>query len=565
LSQINKTAVFAWSPGQQAPPFIATGTAAGALDDSFSNASELELYKLDFSSSGVTSAGKIATTSRFNKLVWGNASSSNPYGVIAGGMENGELTLYDPSKILDGKSEEEAKIMANATHTGQIRGLDFNKFQHNLLASAGSNNEVYIWDLTNPNTPYTPGPKSQKADDITTVGWNGQVQHILATSSSTGQTVVWDLRNRKEVMTLAAPSMTAGRRSISSVVWHPDVATQLVTASEDDANPVVTLWDLRHAHSPEKVLAGHTKGILSLSWCRQDSDLLMSCGKDCKTFIWNPNSGECLGELASDTNWTFQTEWCPRNPDLLASASFDGKINVYSLQNSGSDAEDHPSSAAVLDTAHDDPFSAAMNASAAAASAANAFSLRHPPKWLRCPVGASFGFGGKLVTFNNKAGQAAKQAAATLPPGQAPASQTITRTAQIHAIVTDKEAVQRADELETALEQQSVEQLVQERVQQAKEKDDKESWEVIKTLLAEDAREQLMNYLGFKKSEVMAAVAKATADQKKEPPDEANATDNSASGLFGEDAGDDFFIQTTTSDPTTTTVAQLEEEQVDDG
>lgn len=116
--------------------------------------------------------------------------------------------------------------MDNETHTGQIRGLDFNKFQTNLLASAGSNNEVYIWDLTNPSTPYTPGPKSQKLDDITSVGWNGQVQHILATTSSTGHTVVWDLRNRKEVMTLSAPNtggLNGGRKSISSVVWHPDV------------------------------------------------------------------------------------------------------------------------------------------------------------------------------------------------------------------------------------------------------------------------------------------------------------------------------------------------------
>lgn len=94
------------------------------------------------------------------------------------------------------------------------------------MASAGSNNEVYIWDLTKPDTPYTPGQKSQKLDDITSVGWNGQVQHILATSSSTGHTVVWDLRNRKEVMTLSAPNtggINASRRSISSVVWHPDV------------------------------------------------------------------------------------------------------------------------------------------------------------------------------------------------------------------------------------------------------------------------------------------------------------------------------------------------------
>jgi protein transport protein SEC31 len=247
-----------------------------------------------------------------------------------------------------------------------------------------------------------------------------------------------------------------------------------------------------------------------------------------------------------------------------------------------------------------------MNASAAASAASAAFALRHPPKWLRCPVGATFGFGGKLVSFNNKAGQAAIQAAASLPPGQAPTTQSIPRTVTIQSIVTDKETVQRSVELETALEQQSIEQLVEERVQQAKEKDEKESWEVIKTLLAEDAREQLMNYLGFQKSEVIAAVAKATAGKKglnhvepteepskekeasaeeateeaepvavtsdeKEPtteeaeevsqteeskPEETSA-DNSASGLFGGEASDDFFIQTQASNETT--------EQIDDG
>jgi protein transport protein SEC31 len=136
--------------------------------------------------------------------------------------------LISSNDILISRSEEDAEIMTNDIHTGQIRGLDFNKFQTNLLASAGSNNEVYIWDLTNPNTPYKPGPKSQKVDDLTSVGWNGQVQHILATTSVTGNTVVWDLRNRKEVMTLSALNngeLHSGRKSLSAVAWHPDAVS----------------------------------------------------------------------------------------------------------------------------------------------------------------------------------------------------------------------------------------------------------------------------------------------------------------------------------------------------
>lgn len=65
LSEINATAVFAWSPGQQTP-YIAAGTAAGALDDSFSNASELELFKLDLTntSNKAESVGKISSATR---------------------------------------------------------------------------------------------------------------------------------------------------------------------------------------------------------------------------------------------------------------------------------------------------------------------------------------------------------------------------------------------------------------------------------------------------------------------------------------------------------------------
>ena len=110
-------------------------------------------------------------------------------------------------------------------------------------------------------------------------------------------------------------------------------ATQIVTASDDDQNPVISLWDLRHAHSPEKILAGHSKGVLDLSWCRQDSDLLLSSGKDCKTLCWNPNTGKLNGEIYSNTNWTFSVGWCSQNPSLLASSSFDGSVIIFFFSN----------------------------------------------------------------------------------------------------------------------------------------------------------------------------------------------------------------------------------------
>jgi len=46
LKEIHRTSTFAWSP--DAPlPLLATGTVAGALDESFSNESQLELWAPD--------------------------------------------------------------------------------------------------------------------------------------------------------------------------------------------------------------------------------------------------------------------------------------------------------------------------------------------------------------------------------------------------------------------------------------------------------------------------------------------------------------------------------------
>lgn len=92
-------------------------------------------------------------------------------------------------------------------------------------------------------------------------------------------------------------------------------STQLVTASDDDQNPIIYMWDLRNSRAPEKpllgaalskflIFAGHNKGVLSLSWSLQDSELLLSCGKDNRTLCWNPSTAEVIGEVFPPTPLT---------------------------------------------------------------------------------------------------------------------------------------------------------------------------------------------------------------------------------------------------------------------
>lgn len=64
LREIPRTATFAWSPGA-APPLIATGTKAGAVDIDFSNEKCLEVWDLALDGKGQRSelrpSGKAAT------------------------------------------------------------------------------------------------------------------------------------------------------------------------------------------------------------------------------------------------------------------------------------------------------------------------------------------------------------------------------------------------------------------------------------------------------------------------------------------------------------------------
>jgi protein transport protein SEC31 len=55
LKEIQRTSTFAWAPTSQ--PLLATGTVAGALDASFTNDSQLEIWDLDFMNKSECSLG----------------------------------------------------------------------------------------------------------------------------------------------------------------------------------------------------------------------------------------------------------------------------------------------------------------------------------------------------------------------------------------------------------------------------------------------------------------------------------------------------------------------------
>ncbi|KAG5834379.1 hypothetical protein ANANG_G00260900 [Anguilla anguilla] len=408
LKEINRTAIQAWSPAQQHPVYLAAGTSAQQLDATFSTSASLEIFELDLAEPTLSmkSCGTFSSSHRYHKLVWGPHgmdSQGHPSGVLIAGGENGSLILYDPAKIIAGDSD--VIISQNDKHTGPVRALDVNPFQTNLVASGGNESEIYIWDLNNISSPMTPGPKTQPLEDISCVAWNRQVQHILASASPSGRASVWDLRKNDLIIKVSDHS---NRMHCSGLAWNPEVATQLVLASEDDRMPVIQMWDLRFATSPLKVLENHTRGILAIAWSLADPELLLSCGKDNRILCWNPNTGEVLYELPTSTQWCFDIQWCPRNPAVLSAAAFDGHISIYSIMGGSNQNQiQQPVDQISASFGNMDPFGMGqalppLQLPQSSAPQTTITPLKKPPKWIRRPVGASFAFGGKLVSWRTK-------------------------------------------------------------------------------------------------------------------------------------------------------------------
>ncbi|TVY43719.1 Protein transport protein [Lachnellula subtilissima] len=523
LREIPRCAAFAWSPGSDLP-LVVTGTRAGAVDADFSDETKLELWdlSLDDLEQGVElqPIASISTDSRFHDIAWGPANAEHPRGIIAGALENGSLDLWDAEKLI--KRGEDAFMSRTTKHSGAIKSLQFNPLKPQILATAGTKGELFIYDINDISNPFRLGTAAARADDLECVAWNRKVPHILATGGSGGFVTVWDLKTKKASLTL-----NNNRKAVGAIAWDPNNATKLLTATPDDSSPVILLWDLRNSNAPERTLAGHDQGILSLSWCQLDSDLLLSCGKDNRTIVWNPQTGERLGEFPEVTNWTFQTRFNPHNPALSATASFDGKISIQTLQNTNSTSTQAPVQGPVDG---EDFFTKAQTQPQGAS-----FSLKKAPKWLERPAGASFGFGGKLVSFG------------LLPTvsGQHRSSKI-----QISNFSVDSDIGSATETFEKALLSGNIGSICESQISEAKSEQEKADWKVIETLISDNPRKKVTEYLGFSDQVEEAANGIAGLDVEEKTDgntEDANGTaskNSRLSTLFSDGVDGDDFLST---------------------
>lgn len=437
--------------------------------------SGVQVFSLDYSTPGkqLTKLGEtVQAPERFAKLSWAHSSSEFPhlkYGMLGGGLSDGTVCVWNPAPMIEGAVGDVSKsslLCRMNKHQGAVRGLEFNPFSPKLLASGAADGEVSIWDLGNPAQPSLyPAMKGAAAvggqNQVTCLQWNRKVQHILATGTSSGSVVVWDLKKQRPVITLTDSN---GRRRCSSIAWNPEIATQVMVASDDDTCPTIQLWDLRNAVSPVAELSHHSKGVLSLDWSPHDSSMLLSSGKDNRVVIWDVPSRQPQQEISSGANWQFQVQWSnSKQPGVFGGATFEGVVSLHSLSSCPP---------AVLSDGQ-----------------ISQVTKTKMPVWDKKPVaGASFGFGGKLLKISNNARQ--------LPTGEI----VTTASGEIDQVCMDGGMSKLSPEFESVIksaDRNSLKALCETRALSCRDAQEAETWKFLQTHFEEDSQREVLSKLGF--------------------------------------------------------------------
>lgn len=484
ITQIeDKGATIAWSPNHASPDILALGTKDSGGLGFEDTGGELDLYDLNLTSPEGSKPepkllGSVKTQARFASVSWTTGETVADrfqMGLIAGGMTDGCVHIWNPAAVIQ---QQDAFLgSVNRGMVGPIKALQFSSLNPTQLAAGGANGQVIIADISNPESPdvFAPCNDYKQSAEITALAWNTQVAHIVASAAGDGTVAVWDLNSRKAWCELRCE---ASGQAVADVCWNPSQGLHLLTASLDDRNPVIKLWDLRASTSmPLATLSGHNKGILKTAWCPHDDTLLLSCGKDNRTILWDlyalrpiadvpndipteslddfnnsQNGGALFGAsgLASSQQRRYDIQWSPMKRGVLATSSLDRKVQVHSV-------------------------------------IGLATKCGRPPKWMKPSSSVSCAYGGTVVCCGST-----------------------DKIIRVRKVVEQPELVQASSSFEAEMSANNIVDFCVKMATAAKTQQEKATWGFMQVVFAGNARQELVKHLGFDAEEIAAAANQYT-------------------------------------------------------
>ncbi|XP_004507461.1 uncharacterized protein [Cicer arietinum] len=201
-------------------------------------------------------------------------------------------------------------------HTDSICGLASNKENRNIIASAGADSLVKIWDVVAEKCDITMGHHSNM---VGAVAWNHHAPQLLLSGSFDHTLVLKDVRT---------PSHSGYRWSVTddveTIEWDPHAEHSFVAGLGDGS---VKCFDIRTATAESTselsstfTLHAHDRSVTSVSYNLSAPNLLATASYDQTVKLWDlsNNQPSCVASKNPGVGSIFCISFSKDNPFMLA-------------------------------------------------------------------------------------------------------------------------------------------------------------------------------------------------------------------------------------------------------
>jgi WD40 repeat protein len=232
-------------------------------------------------------------------------------------------------KLWDSNTYKEIKSF-NKTNDKQSRIFKV-IFNANVLAAAGENGKVYLWDITNSNFAYisTLDSEQELTIPIRSICFNDD-GNILATASDHGSLVFWKTNDGNWKNSSNSKSLNAHNPSRAwSIAFHPSTSEYLQLVSSGD-DRTIKLWKI---DSEFKLFEcdWEVKGYSRAKWTvsfSPDGKILASGSDEYLVELWDVYNRKHIGDCKGHTGRVWSVAFSP-NGETLCSGSDDGTLVLW--------------------------------------------------------------------------------------------------------------------------------------------------------------------------------------------------------------------------------------------